>query len=77
MSHKSDKSQSGTRTNLEYNLDVTSYTVGELYALYNLNHEDTIEVITEKFRTIVNDSEIAGHPDVFLSCVIHLYFHLV
>ena len=30
MSHKSEKSQSGTRTNLKYNLDVNSYTVDEL-----------------------------------------------
>ena len=60
MSHKS---------NLEYNLDVTSYTVSELYALYNLNNDDTLEVITDKFRTIVNDSETAGHPEVFLSFV--------
>lgn len=67
MSRKSDNSQSDISSNLEYNLDVTSYSVGELYALYNLNHEDTIEIITEKFRSIVNDSEIAGHPDVFLS----------
>tara|TARA_B100000900_G_scaffold415173_1_gene444105 strand:- start:678 stop:2159 length:1482 start_codon:yes stop_codon:yes gene_type:complete len=62
----SDRQDTGINEKLEYNLDVNSYTVGELYALYNLNNDDTIEIITEKFRKIVNDSEIAGHPDVFL-----------
>jgi hypothetical protein len=74
MSHNSEKSNLKISTNddnknnhLEYNLDVSSYSVGELYALYNLNHDDTIEMITEKFRTVMNESEVAGHPDVFLS----------
>ena len=62
---KTDRTEGGGG-GLEYNLDVNSYSVGELYTLFHLNHDDTIEAINDKFRVIMNDSEASGHPEVFL-----------
>ena len=72
MSQKKEKHEG-----LEYNLSVSSYSVGELYTLFNLNNDDTIDVINEKFRSIVNDSEVAGHPEVFLTFLKNCQSHII